>query len=91
MAAVGKWFITPHAVERYRERIDPRASYEVALARLIDESMSAKRVKEISPGVALYRGRKPRRLRYCVAEKGEMLPQLLTVLTPFDGWTAPCP
>jgi len=89
VAAVGRWFITPHAVARYIERVDPRASYEVALARLIAESETATRVKEIEPGVALYRGRKPRRLRYRVAETGEGLPQLLTVLSPFDGWRPP--
>lgn len=89
MAAVGRWFVTPHAVERYRERIDPRASYDVALARLIAESLVSRPVKELEPGLWLYRGSRPRRLRYRVSTAGDGLPQLVTVLAPFDGWRPP--
>lgn len=85
----GAWFVTPHAVQRYRERVDPRASYEVALARLVAESRVARPVKEIEPGLWLYRGSKPRRLRYRVSVAGGGAPQLVTVLAPFDGWRPP--
>ena len=82
----GKWFITPHAVARYRERIDRSLSYEQARDELVRCSERARRVKEITPGVWLYRGGKPRRLRFRVAENGNGAPQLLTVLAGHDGW-----
>lgn len=78
--------MTPHAVARYIERARPGLSYERALAELIDESTRAHRVKEISPGLSLWRGPKPMRLRYRVADPTtpDELPQLVTVLTSFD-------
>lgn len=39
----GCWFITPHAVARYRERVRPNCSYEDALEDLIHESEHAHR------------------------------------------------
>ena len=80
----GRWFITPHAVRRYIERIDPSATFESALEVLISESERAHRVKAVGPDVALYRGAKPRRLRFRVAESGPGLPQLVTVLRSWD-------
>lgn len=86
----GAWHVTEHAVQRYIERVDPRASYEVARARLVAEAEVARPVKEIEPGLWLYRGSKPRRLRYRVSTRGDGAPQLVTVLAPFDGWRPPC-
>lgn len=85
----GRWFVTPHAVQRYRERIDPRATYDEALAYLIAASNRAHPVKEIEPGLWMWREGAPRRLRYRVSTNGDGLPQLVTVLTPFDGYK-PC-
>lgn len=82
----GRWFITPHAVRRYIERIAPRLTYEQALAELVRYSDTARRVKEISPGVALYRSGRPHRLRFRVSETGPGLPQLLTVMGGHDKW-----
>lgn len=82
----GRWFVTPHAVQRYRERIDPLATYDDALAYLIAASERAHPVKEIQPGLWLWRGPKPRELRYRVSVREPGLPQLVTVLTPFDGY-----
>lgn len=81
----GPWFITPHAVHRYIERIRPGLGYEQALRELIEQSDKAHAVKEIEPGLWLYRGTKPRRLRFRVSTRGERSPQLVTVLTAHDG------
>ena len=86
----GKWFITPHAVRRYIERVDRSASYEQALAELVRCSERARRVKEIARGVWLYREGKPRRLRFRVAvapvtaDGRPGKPQLLTVMRGHD-------
>ena len=76
----GRFFVTPHAVRRFIERIDPRLTYEQALAELVGCSERVRRVKELSPGVWLYREGRPRRLRFIVAINGHGAPQLLTVL-----------
>jgi hypothetical protein len=85
----GRWFITPHAVRRYIERVDRRAGYEQALAELVRFSEVARPVKEISPGVWLFRSGKPLRLRFRVAtdQRDGEAPQLLTVMAGHDrGW-----
>ena len=82
MAVAGLWFITPHAVERYRERFARGATYEESLAELIRASHEARRVKVLPTGLVLYRGPKPRRLRFFLQEDVEppALPILVTVL-----------
>jgi len=81
----GQVFITPHAVERYVERIRPGISYERALTELIAICERAHAVKEIEAGLWLWRGPKPRRLRLRVSTRGDGAPQLVTVLTAHDG------
>lgn len=81
----GEWFITSHAVRRYIERIRPGISYERALGELIEISEGAHPVKEIEPGLWLWRGPRPRRLRLRVSTKEPGAPQLVTVLTAHDG------
>jgi hypothetical protein len=82
MAASGPWFITPHAVTRYRERFAARATYEEALSELIRAALTARRVKLLPTGLVLYRGPKPRRLRFFLQEEvaPHALPVLVTVL-----------
>ena len=82
MSASGRWFVTPHAVNRYRQRFAPGSPYEEALAELIRASETARRVKVLPTGLVLYRGPKPRRLRFFVQEQvGPLaLPALVTVL-----------
>lgn len=80
----GEWFITPHAVRRYIERVDRFATYEQALEVLIGWSRVARPKKEIAPGVWLYRGPRPFRLRLRVSHNGGGAPQLLTVLKSKD-------
>lgn len=82
--AVGRFFVTPHAVERYRERIEPVA-YDVALGRLIRASADARLAKRYPDGQALYRTGKPDRLAFVVApcaEPGERSHAIVTVLGP---------
>jgi hypothetical protein len=82
MAVSGSWFITPHAVEKYIRRFARQSTYEQALGALIRESMGARRVKVLPTGLVLYRGPRPRRLRFFVQEgvDGPALPVLVTVL-----------
>lgn len=87
MSAAGRWFITPHAVRRYIERVH-RCTYETALTRLIAASESAHPVREEEPGIWLYRTGRPLRLRLRVSTRGAGLPQLVTVLSPHARWTA---
>lgn len=80
MPAKGRWFVTPHAVRRYLERVRPGLTYEQALAEIIRESWRARPVKPWGRA-HLWRGPKPRRLRYIVAPapRGRRLPVLITV------------
>lgn len=99
-AARGRWFITPHAVERYIERVEPGLTYEQALGRLIDLSNAARHVKTYprqpdSPsekyrhGYELWRGPRPMRLRCWVAQpdKAEITghPALPALITVLAG------
>ena len=82
-AVRGAWFITPHAVRRYIERIAPHLSYGQALAELISESERAHFVRA-DETCEQWRGAKPRRLRFRVARGEAGLPQLVTVLPSHD-------
>lgn len=85
--AAGRWFITPHAVEQALARAgwERGTAYEQALAALIDESRGAHFVKMLPSGAELWRGPKPRRMRYIVRPAADgALPQLVTVLSTYD-------
>ncbi len=79
----GRWFVTPHALRRYRE-IYPDLSDSAALAALIALSERAHFVKRLASGAEAWRGPKPDRLRCVVAPAqpaaGRTLPQLVTVI-----------
>ena len=79
----GRWFVGPHPVRRYRDRIAPGLSYEEARNEILREAERARRVKRLPTGATLYRGRKPHRLRFIVDERARPLPSLVTVL---GGW-----
>ena len=86
MSAVGRWFVTPHAVQRYRERVDPSLSYDGALCALVVLSERAHFVKRREDGVEHWRvGRSDGHLRFRVQPQPTGLPQLLTVLPAFNG------
>lgn len=84
--AAGPWFITPHALDRFRERVTGGAelSYEEALGRIIREAQGAHHVKNLDSGSQLWRGPKPLRLRYLVAGSERGKPALVTVLPSHD-------
>jgi len=83
--AVGRWFITPHAVRAYQRRINRRASYGDALTALVLHSQKAHFVKKLSGSVEYWRAGRPTRLRFRVAAppRAGMKPALVTVLA---GW-----
>lgn len=80
----GPWLISAHAIERYCERIDRRATREQALEAMIAMAEGAHRVKALASGLALFRGPKPRRIRMRVDERTAP-PMLVTVLAAHDG------
>lgn len=80
----GPWFVSPHAVRRYCERIRPGIAYGQALGELIDQCQAAHFVKTRHDFVQEWRGPKPLRLRMRV-HRGV----LVTVLPSSDGWKEP--
>lgn len=85
--AAGRWFVTPHAVEQFSARAagwERASTYEHTLATIIDESRRAHIVKILQSGAELWRGPKPRRLRYIVRPGADGLPALVTVLSTYD-------
>lgn len=85
----GNWIVTPHAVQRFRERIAPEMTYEQARDYLIEQSLTARYVKEWKPGIFLFRGPRPNRLRFWVAFEEGRLPQLITVMAGHDPGYGP--
>jgi hypothetical protein len=91
MACAGPFFVTPHAIERYRTRIRPRdrLTYREALEALTALSERAHKLMDRDNGTELWRTGRPERLRLVVGpgEWGpEGKPALLTVLGPYDDW-----
>ena len=84
MSASGRWFIGPHAVRRYIERVAPALSYEDALERMISESEASHYVRKERDGCELWRGPKPGRVRFIVQPQIQGLPVLRTVLAEHD-------
>jgi len=88
--ARGRFFVTPHAVERYRERVHRGISYERALEEILSECDRAHYVKDYVGGKQYWRGPKPMRLRLLVAPSvGSELPQLVTILPASDALSRP--
>lgn len=83
--ARGRWFVTPHALQRWSEHFDRRSSALAALDHLIAECDGAHFVKALDTGPQLWRGKSPRRARFVVSVGSEgTLPVLVTVLSTFD-------
>ena len=78
--AAGRWFITPHAVRRYIDRVAPDATHEQALSALISHSETAHFVRPRGT-VEEWRAPRPTRIRFRVDASGDSLPVLVTVLT----------
>jgi hypothetical protein len=75
----GRFFVTPHAVARYQERVHRGISYERALGEILEAAERAHYVKDYNGG-QYWRGPKPMRLRLLVNNAIEGLPQIVTVL-----------
>lgn len=77
MPAAGRFFITPHAVRRFIDRVRPEAEYHEALAELIrlgDEAHLVKQmVGERGDKIEIWRTAKPLRAR-------------LVVMPPLEPW-----
>lgn len=89
MTARGPWFITPHAVARYIEWTACDLTYEEGLRVLLRESQLAELRKQLDSGALLYLSRiGGPRFRFVVQQPAEpdSLPQLVTVMRPYDQW-----
>ena len=98
----GKWFVTGHAARRFAQHALgwtggeddalPEVLYKRALTEIIRDSEAAHVVRACtprsgSPEAVVWRGPKPRRLRYIVAAKpldGYQVAGLMTVLPEYD-------
>jgi hypothetical protein len=69
--AVGHFFVSPHALSRYRSRYRPRLAREAALTELIRLSSEANHVRSFEDGRQLWRG-----------PKRAPVPRLLFVVAP---------
>lgn len=81
----GPWFVTPHAVERYKHWARFEGSDQEALGRIVNEARRAHHVKKLESGTDLWRGPGPQRLRYIVGPGEGELPALITVMPTHDG------
>jgi hypothetical protein len=87
--ASGKFFVTPHAVQRYRERVHRGITYEQALSEVIAAAATAHAVKEYRGGAQYYRcSRTFGRLRLLVNNKQPGKPQIVTILPAADNMGA---
>lgn len=84
----GNWFVTPHAVHRYRERFAPGLDYDEALEILIMLSENVRYIKTFDygdrKGLELWRGPRPRKFRFWVGRSEEGYPQLVTIMGGHD-------
>lgn len=77
----GRWFVTPHAVQRYRERHRPDISRRQALGELSLISEIATRKCRMRSGDYEFAIEQPRKIRLVVSHDSEgELPALVTVL-----------
>lgn len=96
----GPWFITPHACERYIERIEPSITHPVAIERLSGYASAARRkglymggpAEEWVVTVRPPGHRRRVKIRFVVGPpRGEhVLPQVITILRPHNEWVNPC-
>lgn len=78
-----RYWVTEHAVQRYRERVDKRCSPGRARRILLQQMQEAHFVKVQDNGLELWRGPKPRRLRLLITRQGGVF-VLESVLFAFD-------
>ena len=97
MSAAGRFFWTPHAVQRAVERLWPKLGYDAALGRLVEAAETAVELRqwrggrEVATGVLWRASNRYGRFRFVVGmAAGPGLPPVLTVLGPYDGWRPPC-
>jgi hypothetical protein len=90
MPARGRWFVTPHALARFREIVP--VGDAAALSMLIRESEHSHLVRVLESGALLLRGPRPHRLRFVVRASPVpgALPQLVTVLPTFGSRERRC-
>jgi len=84
--ARGRFFVTPHAIDRYRDRVHRGINYDRALDEILEMCERAHYVKDYHGGAQCWRGPKPMRLRLLVAPStGDELPQVMTILPACDA------
>lgn len=79
---LGNWYITTHAVQRYRSLYARHSSFQECKVQLIAFSCTARYIKDLHPGIHLYRTGRPQKIPLIVSTRFPCLPQLVTVLKP---------
>ena len=85
MPAQGRFFVTPHAVHRYIERVHRGIEYERAMKEIIEAAATAHYVKDYNGGQYWRCGRSFGRLRLLVNNQCQGLPQIVTILPASDN------
>lgn len=86
---VGEWYITPHAIDRFIERVRPWWSREQAFRWLVEASQTAQLRRVDEGGVEHWQSTTAPRCRLRVTRNDHGQRVLMTVLTPHDGWRTP--
>ena len=81
----GDFFITPHAVRQFQNRIAPWMSYEQALGAIIRELRDVKEFRSTLNGKAYYVRTSGKWHFRAVIQKGDILPAVITILRSGKG------
>jgi hypothetical protein len=84
VTVAGKFWVTPHAVHRYIERVHRGIDYDRALSEIVDASETAHYVKDYNGGQYWRCSRSFGRLRLLVNDCFDGLPQIVTILSASD-------
>lgn len=81
----GDFFITPHAVRQFQDRIAPWMSYEQALGAIIRGLRNAEELRPTTNGKAYYVRVDSEWQFRAVIREGEFLPAVITILRSGKG------
>lgn len=79
---IGSVWVTPHAAQRYAERVEP-CDHDEAVRRIVADVQACTSVRQGPGDLVTVTGARPRRIRYRIAAPlpGRELPAVVTVVT----------
>lgn len=81
---VPRWLLTDHAIERYRERVNRRATYEQAIEELQRDIAGGHLVRKEGE-IEHWKGARPRQIRFRVRRAPDGTGEVFTVIEAHDG------